>query len=104
MSWVERMKVRMTKEFKGNGLTGNGLAGWLMAKLRRQNAQSPRMAVLERISLGPRQTLAMVEADGRRILVATSPEGAAAFYSLDEVRGGARTSRTAGRSSERVSW
>ena len=35
----------------------------------------PRLAVLERISLAPRQTLALIEADGQRLLVATSPEG-----------------------------
>ena len=41
------------------------------------------MALLERINLAPRQSLALVEADGRRLLVATSPEGAPTFYALD---------------------
>jgi hypothetical protein len=34
--------------------------------------------------LAPRQSLALVEAEGRRLLVATSPEGAPTFYALDE--------------------
>ena len=34
--------------------------------------------------LAPRQSLALVEAEGRRFLVATSAEGAPAFYPLDE--------------------
>jgi hypothetical protein len=40
--------------------------------------------LVERIALAPRQSLALVEAEGRRFLVATSPEGAPAFYALDE--------------------
>jgi flagellar biosynthetic protein FliP len=39
---------------------------------------------VERIALAPRQSLALVEAEGRRFLVATSPEGAPTFYALDE--------------------
>lgn len=60
-----------------------GLAGWLLEKLRRTPHSKPRLALLERIALAPRQTLALIEADGRRFLVATSPEGGPAFYSLD---------------------
>ena len=47
---------------------------------------------MERIALAPRQSLALVEAEGRRFLVATSPEGAPAFYALDE-RARPRTAR-----------
>jgi flagellar biogenesis protein FliO len=60
-----------------------GLAGWLLERLRGTRRAPPRLAVLERIALAPRQSLALVEADGRRFLVATSPEGAPAFYALD---------------------
>lgn len=63
-----------------------GVAGWLMQRLRSGAKIEPRLTLLERITLGPRQTLALVEADGRRILVATSPEGATAFHALDELR------------------
>jgi len=61
-----------------------GLAGWLMAKLRSRPRAERRLALLERIALAPRQSLALVEAEGRRILVATSTEGGPAFYPLDE--------------------
>jgi flagellar biogenesis protein FliO len=76
------------------------LLGWLRERLRRPRRTAPRLALLERITLAPRQSLAMVEAEGRRFLVATSPEGAPAFYALDErVRLG-----NPGRSAGRVSW
>ena len=61
-----------------------GLAGWLMAKLRPRPRAERRLALLDRIALAPRQSLALVEAEGRRILVATSAEGGPAFYPLDE--------------------
>ncbi len=71
-----------------------GIAGWLIARLRGRRHAQPRLALLERIALAPRQSLALVEAEGRKILVATSAEGGPAFYPLDEGRGmdaGART-------------
>jgi flagellar biogenesis protein FliO len=68
-----------------------GLAGWLLSwfpgRLRRGQRRAPRLAVIERITLGPRQALVLVEAEGRRLLLATSPEGTPAFYSLDEPGG-----------------
>jgi hypothetical protein len=73
-----------------------GLAGWLLGKLRGARRPAPRLAVLERISLAPRQLLALVEADGRRFLVATSPEGTPAFYPLDAPGRQAVADRTSG--------
>ena len=60
-----------------------GLAGWLLDRLRGVHRPRPRLELVERIALAPRQSLALVEAEGRRFLVATSPEGAPAFYPLD---------------------
>jgi flagellar biogenesis protein FliO len=86
---------------------GGGLAGWLLSRLRNWmrsgGRRAPRLALLERIALAPRQSLALVEAEGRRFLVATSPEGAPAFYALDE-RAGQVRARAAERVTERVSW
>ncbi len=65
---------------------GGGLAGWLLGRLRTGPQRRARLAVLERIQLAPRQSLAMIEADGQVLLVATSPDGAPAFYPLDESR------------------
>jgi flagellar biogenesis protein FliO len=61
-----------------------GLTGWLLERLRLTRRTQPRLALLERIALAPRQSLALIEAEGRRFLVATSAEGAPAFYALDE--------------------
>jgi flagellar biogenesis protein FliO len=63
-----------------------GLAGWLLQKLRRAHRGRPRLTLVERITLAPRQSLALIEAEGRRLLVATSADGASAFYPLDEHR------------------
>jgi hypothetical protein len=62
---------------------GAGLAGWLLDRLRGARRPRPRLELLERIALAPRQSLVLVEAEGRRFLVATSPEGSPAFYPLD---------------------
>ena len=62
---------------------GAGLGAWLIEKLHGRRRAEPRLALLERITLAPRQSLALVEAEGRRILVATSAEGGPAFYPLD---------------------
>jgi flagellar biogenesis protein FliO len=83
-----------------------GLAGWFLSRLRHDSRhRQPRLELLERIALAPRQSLALVEAEGRRFLVATSPEGAPAFYALEE-RGRQAAARQAGpvRPAARVSW
>jgi hypothetical protein len=61
-----------------------GWAGWLLARWNGRRRVEPRLALVERITLAPRQSLALIEAEGRRILVATSVEGGPAFYPLDE--------------------
>jgi flagellar biogenesis protein FliO len=81
-----------------------GLAGWLLGRLRGGGRRRPRLELLERIALAPRQSLALVEAEGRRFLVATSPEGAPAFYALDDRPGPARARLNEARASARVSW
>jgi flagellar biogenesis protein FliO len=86
-----------------------GVAGWLLGRLKGRGRRQPRLELVERIALAPRQSLALVEAEGRRVLVATSPEGAPAFYALDEhARNNARqtVSRQRGATppAARVSW
>jgi flagellar biogenesis protein FliO len=82
-----------------------GLAGWLLSRFRAGGQQRPRLELLERIALAPRQSLALVEAEGRRFLVATSPEGAPAFYALDERARQAVNRQASGlRQAARVSW
>jgi flagellar biogenesis protein FliO len=83
------------------------VALWVLERLRRTPRAQARLSLLERIQLAPRQSLALVEADGRRLLVATSPEGAPTFYALDgsavPVNPQSRIHR-AGRPAGRISW
>ncbi len=87
-----------------------GWAGRLLGKLRPSGRAQPQLRLVERIALAPRQSLALVEAQGRRFLVATSTDGAPAFYPLEGsgVRpGGSRFSGAAGAAratAARVSW
>jgi hypothetical protein len=70
---------------------GGGLAGWLLERLRRSRRPPPRLELLE--------------AEGRLFLVATSPEGAPAFYALDErPRPAVNRPPVAARPAVRVSW
>lgn len=85
---------------------GGGLAIWLLERVRRSPRPRARLALLERITLAPRQSLSLVEAEGRRFLVATSPEGGPAFYALDgqhPVSGKPRPSRPSGKAG-RIAW
>ena len=79
MNWKH---VRKTEKRDGAGETWS-LALWLLNKLRRTRISEPRLALIERISLAPKQSLALVEAEGRRFLVASSADGAAAFYPIE---------------------
>lgn len=75
------------------------IAGWLLARFARAAAPQ-RLNLLERITLAPRQSLALVEADGRRLLVATSAESGPVFYALDINKRPARPLRAV----RRTSW
>lgn len=83
-------QVESGLKLRGRGPIGGwagSLFGWATAslgKLRKSTDVQPRLALIERITLAPRQSLALVEADGRRILVAVSADGGPAFYPLDE--------------------
>jgi len=99
------MKVSENKAAVG------GLAGWVLGRLRSGGRRRPRLELVERIALAPRQSLSLVEAEGRRFLVVTSPEGSPAFYALDErpLMGRAhgnvvRIDGSARQAAARVSW
>jgi hypothetical protein len=90
------MKLEWHRKTALEAAPGNGLAGWLLGRLHGRRRPEPRLTLLERITLAPRQSLALVEAEGRRFLVATSADGGPAFYALDsEARPAA---------ARRVSW
>jgi hypothetical protein len=86
--------MTMTDKSDRGAAALGGLAGWLLGRLRGETRPKPRLAVLERITLAPRHSLALVDVEGRRVLIATSPDGAPAFYPLDE-RSGARAAARA---------
>lgn len=61
-----------------------GVVGWVLDRLHPTARPRPLLAIVERIALAPRQSLVLVEAGGRRLLVATVPDRTPAFYPLDE--------------------
>ena len=83
-----------------------GLGAWLVAKWQGRRRPIPHLALVERITLAPRQSLALIEAEGRRILVATSPEGGPAFFPLDQSSNSKSygASKGAGHGRARASW
>jgi hypothetical protein len=99
--------------FRAAEFRHGGLAGWLWNQLcgivGGFSRPAPKLELVERIALGSRHTLALVEAEGRRFLVASSSEGAPAFLALNSRRSGSEGfSRVrvakAGVSKARISW
>ncbi len=88
---------------EGTATSATGWAVWLLERMRRSRRPKPRLTLVERISLAPRQSLALVQVDGRQLLVATAAEGAPAFYSLDSQHGAEGVVLRASRAG-RVSW
>ena len=84
------MKPEMRANVSARAAETGGLTGWLLGhmfnRFRHSGQKPPRLAVVERIALAPRQSLALVEAEGRRLLVATSADGVPVFYPLDAPR------------------
>lgn len=77
----------MKRQSDGLGHTGlnpQSLIAWFLDHLRPRSHPQPRLAVLDRVMLAPRQSLVLVEAEGRRLLVATSPEGSPSFYAIEK--------------------
>jgi len=62
---------------------GGGLAAWILNNWQTSLARPTRLALIARIPLGPRQAVALIEAEGMHLLVATSADGAASFFPLD---------------------
>jgi flagellar biogenesis protein FliO len=81
-----------------------GLAGWLMQRWQGRARPRPSLALLEKISLAPRQSLALIEVDDRRFLVATSAEGAPAFCALQTGAVHEHRERNPAVGRARISW
>lgn len=78
---------------KGDSGMPGGWTGWLFRRWRGSKGQLPRLKLVERVALAPRQSVCLMEADGRRVLLATSVDGAPAFFALDSDRRSRRPSR-----------
>jgi len=77
------------------------VAGNLLSFLRTSAPPPVRLALLHRVALGPKQALVLVEADGFRLLVATSPEGSTAFFPLSRIAGSGTSVLQSARSRDR---
>lgn len=80
---LEIGEMSESQERRGRMQVG-GWAGWILARVRREARHDPRLVVRERVALAPRQHVALVEADGRRFLIATGADGAPALYPLEQ--------------------
>ena len=79
------------------------VAGWILGRLRHAQRADDRLKLIQRIQVAPKQGLALVEVEGRRLLLATGSDGAPAFFPLEHppLAGPVRASRMSGR---RISW
>ena len=87
-----------------------GLATWLLERLCRKAKEEARLELIERIALAPKQSLALVEAEGHRLLVAFSVDGTPVFHALGDAATHrpegyeGQIERAAARSQRRISW
>lgn len=58
------------------------LGAWLVDRVRHHSERDSRLRILERVRVTPRQVLVLVEAEGERLLVATSDGSAPAIFAL----------------------
>ena len=79
------------------------VAGWILGRLGHTQRADDRLKLIQRIQVAPKQGLALVEVEGRRLLLATGSDGAPAFFPLEHppLAGPVRASRMSGR---RISW
>jgi hypothetical protein len=65
-----------------------GMAAWLAGCFRHRALNEHRLTMVEKINLAPHQTVTLIEADGQRLLVATSGDGTPSFYPLKDAASG----------------
>jgi flagellar biogenesis protein FliO len=66
------------------GAAGGGLAWWARRRMGPRGADSERIEVLARKSLGPRHHVALVEVAGRRLLIGMGGDAIATLAELGE--------------------
>lgn len=76
---------------------------WVLVRLRRSEHREQQLRLIQRIAVAPKQSLALVEVEGRRLLLATGSDGSPAFFALGHAE--ERTVRgIAHRGGRRISW
>lgn len=66
---------------------GSGLTAWLARHFQASSSPPPQLSILARIALGPRQSLALVEAEGVHVLVGIASDGPPSFFPLAQDSG-----------------
>jgi hypothetical protein len=84
MSQVQVAVGCQRRGLSGVWLDRRGIIGRILTRFQSGARAQARLAILDRVTLAPRQALVLVEAEGRKLLVATSPDAAPTFYALDE--------------------
>jgi hypothetical protein len=75
-------------------IRSRGIVRWFIEHVQKRTKAQSRLTVIERVTVAPRQSLLLVEADGQRVLVATSPDGTPAIFPLDSTRTRGRLRKT----------
>ena len=79
--------------------------GWIQGRLRQRQRADVGLKLIQRIQVAPKQSLALVEVEGRRLLLATGSDGAPAFFPLEHLSpAGAGPQRASRMSDRRISW
>ena len=76
-------------------LSWRSVTATIFERLSRRATAIPKMAVLERVNVAPRQFIALIDVEGEKLLVSASQNGSPRFFRLTASRGN-------GRSGERI--
>lgn len=79
-------KSAVRNHFDRTPLNWRGVTAAIIARLRRGGTEMPRLAVLGRVNIASKQSVALIEVEGERLLVGTSQEGAPRFFRLSARR------------------
>jgi flagellar biogenesis protein FliO len=70
------------KRSDGTLLNWRGVTAAIFARLHRSGTEMPRLAVLGRVNIAPKQSVALIEVEGERLLVGTSQDRAPRLFRL----------------------
>lgn len=79
------LRRHLDKRMHSPGPRLGGITRWLSRQWQAVAVSKSPLAVVAKIQIGPRHSVALLEADGTRLLLATASDGAIAFHSLPEI-------------------